>query len=98
MRIALKGSLHCKPNISWEGCGKKAFLGRQRIRYLITTKLLLSCMIRLQSTLAPIRIRMSSSWRSDERRVGKECVSTCRSRGSSDNKKKNNMKINVKKI
>src|SRR3546814_15651278 len=27
--------------------------------------------------------------RSEERRVGKECVSTCRSRGSPDNSKKN---------
>src|SRR3546814_17507985 len=36
--------------------------------------------------------------RSEERRVGKECVSTCRSRWSPDHKKKNNRKqINIYK-
>src|SRR3546814_11945085 len=33
--------------------------------------------------------RHFSARRSEERRVGKECVSTCRSRGSADNKIKN---------
>src|SRR3546814_16206710 len=32
--------------------------------------------------------------RSEERRVGKECVSTCRSRWSPDHKKKKNKKVN----
>src|SRR3546814_19971165 len=32
-------------------------------------------------------------YRSEERRVGKECVSTCRSRWSPDHKKKTNKKI-----
>src|SRR3546814_1820677 len=31
---------------------------------------------------APIRPRATIHWRSEERRVGKECVSTCRSRWS----------------
>src|SRR3546814_17669578 len=34
--------------------------------------------------------------RSEERRVGKECVSTCRSRGSPYHKKKKNIKQNKK--
>src|SRR3546814_13486936 len=32
--------------------------------------------------------RLSAMGRSDERRVGKECVSTCRYRGSTDHEKK----------
>src|SRR3546814_20205804 len=34
------------------------------------------------------RSRCDGNWRSEERRVGKESVSTCRSRGSPDNKNK----------
>src|SRR3546814_20756571 len=41
-------------------------------------------------SLAPINAR-----RSEARRVGKECVSTCRSRGAPDHKKKKNIKIIV---
>src|SRR3546814_2095304 len=37
--------------------------------------------IRIQRTLNPVRISRSRR-RSEERRVGKECVSTCRSRWS----------------
>src|SRR3546814_11603601 len=32
-------------------------------------------------------------FRSEERRVGKECVSTCRSRWSPDHSKKNNLRL-----
>src|SRR3546814_12388353 len=47
--------------------------------------------IRLQ---AGLRIGGLAGGRSEERRVGKECVSTCRSRWSPDhNKKKHNQKI-----
>src|SRR3546814_15528554 len=34
------------------------------------------------------RVASTALWRSEERRVGKECVSTCRSRGSPDHEKK----------
>src|SRR3546814_13972296 len=34
---------------------------------------------------SPTRASIMSGQRSEERRVGKECVSTCRSRGSRDN-------------
>src|SRR3546814_17854835 len=40
-------------------------------------------------------LRKIKALRSEERRVGKECVSTCRSRWSPDHKKKN---INIKTI
>src|SRR3546814_21049753 len=40
------------------------------------------------------RERQESTCRSEERRVGKECVSTCRSRWSPDHYKKNNKKDN----
>src|SRR3546814_3082021 len=37
--------------------------------------------------------RTANNKRSEERRVGKECVSTCRSRGSPDHSKKKKQKI-----
>src|SRR3546814_15843771 len=37
------------------------------------------------------RAKHACSRRSEERRVGKECVSTCRSRGSPDNRKKHEL-------
>src|SRR3546814_18152170 len=38
------------------------------------------------------REALAHIWRSEERRVGQECVGTCRSRGSQDTKTKNNEK------
>src|SRR3546814_13731679 len=40
------------------------------------------------SAFQTISARMPHRTRSEERRVGKECVSTCRSRGSPDHEKK----------
>src|SRR3546814_2416303 len=38
--------------------------------------------LRLLSLCEPLRLRTDEFYRSEERRVGKECVSTCRSRWS----------------
>src|SRR3546814_2941891 len=35
-----------------------------------------------ERTAEEIKVAIGSAWRSEERRVGKECVSTCRSRWS----------------
>src|SRR3546814_12716128 len=40
----------------------------------------------------PMRLDRDAAVRSEERRVGKECVSTCRSRWSTDHSKKNKNK------
>src|SRR3546814_16208325 len=44
-----------------------------------------------------VAIGFTKAFRSEERSVGKECVSTCRSRGSPEHKKKNNKKKNYTK-
>src|SRR3546814_15162572 len=44
--------------------------------------LLKAALSRLQSTVIATTIRNGKHWSSEERRVGKECVSTCRSRWS----------------
>src|SRR3546814_16641191 len=46
----------------------------------------------LDANTRPLPTRRSAS-RSEERRVGKECVSTCRSRGSRYHKKQNNHQL-----
>src|SRR3546814_18126005 len=46
----------------------------------------------IQAVLA-LRARVAQWRRSDERRVGKECVSTCRSRGWPYHEKKKNQKL-----
>src|SRR3546814_15973715 len=46
------------------------------------------------SGFAPLRLHHSVHRRSEERRVGKECVSTCRSRWSPYNKKTKKNQIN----
>src|SRR3546814_17733587 len=47
---------------------------------------------RRHPSIWPLSLEGSSRRRSEERRVGKECVSTCRSRWSPDHKKKNKEK------
>src|SRR3546814_18014007 len=42
--------------------------------------------------------RYRTRWRSEERRVGKECVSTCRSRGSPSQYKQKNKKRTEKNV
>src|SRR3546814_16544266 len=53
--------------------------------------------IRADLGLSDVQMSLLLGLRSEERRVGKECVSTCRSRWSRDHSKKSKRKIVYKK-
>src|SRR3546814_11007467 len=60
----------------WEGCGVKVTVRR------LQTATQVSISSRLLAAWLDGVLGVGRSCRSEERRVGKECVSTCRSRGS----------------
>src|SRR3546814_16563352 len=74
----------------WEGIGMR--FGRlsciEEIADTIVLPILDSDKIALISQAGELLIPYMERLRSDERRLGKECVSTCRSRGSPSHKKK----------
>src|SRR6188508_3647478 len=49
----------------------------------------------LTATTHPVFARCSARGRSEERRVGKECIEPCRSRWSADHYKKKNQNYNL---
>src|SRR3546814_19383444 len=53
--------------------------------------------IDVMAASAPVKATLRDAIRSEERRVGKECVSTCRTRGEPDHSKKKHRTTNKKK-
>src|SRR3546814_13555238 len=50
------------------------------------------------SLMSGLNVRLIRSWRSEERRVGKECVSTCRSRWWPYHEKKKNRRYDQEQV
>src|SRR3546814_20315093 len=103
MRISDWSSYVCSSDLDVEGLFEGgAFCGKRRLAFapcngfrlfegevpVDHVAAVLECILQLAHELRDARrIVGQPGRRSEERRVGKECVSTCRSRGSPDNEK-----------